>query len=111
MAIKRLKQWLRKREAGSITVRTYAGRFEWPDASGCDNVDELVHLAEANPQLRLIALDRMRISDGDSLAHEADADAARSGMFHQQIKAEVSGWARYVAALRNRIGWPRIEGG
>ncbi len=104
-AIAKLKEWLRKKQPEQIQVRTYAGAFKLPADKPLASMgyDQLVQYAEANTNLRRIALDQIHIPDGNNIKHEAISVSAHMRVFHQQMKELSLGWARCVVGLRNRI--------
>jgi len=103
--IAKLKKWLHKKQPESITVRTYAGVFKFPEEQSLKEIgfDELVQYAEATPNLRRVALDQMKLPGADPIVHEAVPGTPETSAFHQQINTLSLGWARHVVALHNQI--------
>jgi len=100
-----LKNWLRNKQPEHVCVRTYAGKFEFPDKKTLKRFgfDELVQYAEANANLDRIGLDKLPIVSDQAERPEASVVLPLSRVFHQEFNALSLGWARYVAALRNQM--------
>lgn len=105
VVLAKLKRWLGHGRSQQLRSRTYAGSFEAQrNADGRPaGFDDYLKYAESNADVRLVASDVVRITDGKQLKHEIIDEPDGIGAFHQTIAVCCLDFARYVVVLRNQM--------